>query len=56
VLRDTVEDTEVAFKGIKTVQTYLHKLLDKKPDYKTIKSHFDKGTIYKSRFLFLPLK
>jgi hypothetical protein len=56
VLRDIVENTEVKFKGIRTTQTYLHKLLNKKPDYKTIKSHLEKGTIYKSRFLFLPSK
>ena len=36
VLIDTVKDTEVVFKGIRTVQRYFHKLLNKKPDYKKV--------------------
>jgi len=54
-LIDVINNTEQDFKGIRTVQSYLFALLKIKPDYKTIKSHYNKGTIYKKQFKFIPL-
>jgi hypothetical protein len=58
ILKDIQEETEIEFRGIRTVQTYLQKVLklDKKPDYDVIKNRYDKGTIFKSRFYFIPKK
>jgi hypothetical protein len=54
-LVDIINNEEKEFIGIRTVQSYLFKLLKVKPDYKTIKSHYNKGTVYKKQFKFVPI-
>ena len=55
ILKDIINQTELEFAGIKPVQRYLTKLLEMKPDYKTIRSHYNNGTLYKKRFIFIPI-
>jgi len=52
---DVINKTEKNFIGIRSVQSYLLKLLKTKPDYKTIKSHYNKGTIFKNQLKFIPI-
>lgn len=54
ILKDVKQDLDKFFTGIKPVQLYLEKILEKKPEYKTIKLHYEKGTLYKNQFLFIP--
>ena len=50
-----VDKTELKFIGIRSVQKYLSSILGIKPDTRTIKSHYIKGTIYRKRYMFIPL-
>jgi hypothetical protein len=51
ILKDIINKTELEFIGILPVQRYLTDLLKVKPDIKTIKSHYMKGTIYRKRYI-----
>lgn len=39
---------------MKSAQKYISLLLNRKVDYKTIKSHYNKGSLYKNQYYFLP--
>lgn len=55
ILKDIINKTEFKFIGIIPVQKYLTSLLKIKPDARTIKSHYIKGTIYRKRYMFIPI-
>lgn len=55
ILKDLIDKTELKFIGIIPVQKYLTNILNIKPDSRTIKSHYFKGTLYRKRYLFLPI-
>jgi hypothetical protein len=54
ILKDIINKTELEFIGIIPVQKYLSSILNIKPDARTIKSHYIKGTIYRKRYMFIP--
>ena len=55
ILKDIINKTELKFRGILPVQRYLTNILKVKPDPRTIKSHYMKGTIYRKRYVFIPI-
>jgi len=53
-LRDIINNTDKTFESIGTAQKYFLKLFGKKPDVRTIKSHYNKGTLYKGQYYNIP--
>ena len=55
LLKDIVKNTEISFKSIGEAQKYFKSIYGEKPDVRTIKSHYYKGTLYKKRYYIIPL-
>lgn len=55
VLKDVVNNSEISFRSIGEAQKYFLSIHGKKPDVRTIKSHYIKGTLYKKQYYIIPL-
>jgi hypothetical protein len=55
ILKDLINQTELEFRGIMSVQKYLTQILKLKPDTRTLKSCYINGTIYRKRFMLIPI-